>query len=367
MISKTELGIGYLIGTGLALVGVLFLRLLIVPNSVDPRIWMGTITGCVLSLCLVYAGSWLQRSDLTTEQIWTVAKWAAVGLAALTVLSTPAVLRIKSGVFLEQSILINNLAAGGVAGTLFGLVIVLKREREEIKEINQHKSVLNRILRHNIRNTMNIIIGFAIDIEQESTGDPEVWAQGIERQARDVVKLSDAARRIETLAETDDSKTINVNRLIEMIVDDLKEGHPYVQFDLELEPNLFVKADDLIEVGIENVIESTIKYNKHSQPSVSISGAKHPKNRTVEIRVADNGPGIPELIRTVISEGEETKLNHLDGVGLWVAKWIVDSYGGEISFHDSDPYGTTVRIELPMAQTRINQLKRSVVSGKKID
>ena len=65
--------------------------------------------------------------------------------------------------------------------------------------------------------------------------------------------------------------------------------------------------------------------------------------------VADNGPGIPESERRAISQGIETQLAHVSGLGLWLTKWIVDQSNGDIRFAQNDPRGTIVGIRLPAA------------------
>ena len=68
------------------------------------------------------------------------------------------------------------------------------------------------------------------------------------------------------------------------------------------------------------------------------------------VRVADDGPSIPETEIDVLREDVETSSTfHGTGVGLWVMQWCVESLGGELSFEENEPRGNVVSIALPKA------------------
>jgi signal transduction histidine kinase len=53
------------------------------------------------------------------------------------------------------------------------------------------------------------------------------------------------------------------------------------------------------------------------------------------VTVRDEGPGVPAPERDVVTGATvETALDHSDGLGLWMAKWVVESFGGGIRFHE---------------------------------
>ncbi|MEF8886378.1 MAG: sensor histidine kinase, partial [Haloarculaceae archaeon] len=92
-------------------------------------------------------------------------------------------------------------------------------------------------------------------------------------------------------------------------------------------------------------------------------GAADPKDRTVTVRVesdgrevlvriADDGPGIPDAELEALS-GQERALCHGSGFGLWVAKWCVECNDGRLTIESPDEGGTVATIRLPSAQTRM--------------
>jgi signal transduction histidine kinase len=40
------------------------------------------------------------------------------------------------------------------------------------------------------------------------------------------------------------------------------------------------------------------------------------------------------------------------GLGLWLVKWFVDSYDGELAFDENDPRGSVVVVRLPRTEPR---------------
>jgi signal transduction histidine kinase len=61
-----------------------------------------------------------------------------------------------------------------------------------------------------------------------------------------------------------------------------------------------------------------------------------------QLRIADNGPGIPDRERELLTESGETQLDHGLGVGLWFVNWAVSQLGAELAFQSTGTTGTTV-------------------------
>lgn len=76
--------------------------------------------------------------------------------------------------------------------------------------------------------------------------------------------------------------------------------------------------------------------------SVSISG------KQVVISVADNGPGIGEEdLPHIFDRFYKSNDSHGMGLGLSIAKYIVEAHGGEINASSETGHGTTISFSLP--------------------
>lgn len=75
------------------------------------------------------------------------------GVVLATVQNRPPIERRFPQVF------VNAVAAGGVIGLLFGTVTVLRSANETARILDQRNQVLNRVLRHDLRDDMAVILG----------------------------------------------------------------------------------------------------------------------------------------------------------------------------------------------------------------
>jgi len=102
-----------------------------------------------------------------------------------------------------------------------------------------------------------------------------------------------------------------------------------------------------IEQVLINLFQNALEaLEGHGDPRVEISVAS--QNNEVAVRIADNGPGIPETIRrSLFSPFNTSKENGL-GLGLVISKDIVSDYGGRIDV-DSSEHGTCFTIYLVRA------------------
>lgn len=222
--------------------------------------------------------------------------------------------------------------------------------QREIRE--QRLEVLNRILRHNLRNKLTVVKGQAdMMVADEPPRQVDEIASEITAASDELLELSERARDVEKLmhASKEESHPFSLEEVLQTVVQDVTRVRPDVEIELGIEEDLTVYADEgLLTHILWNVVENAAVHNDASNPSVGIDVTVHPERlHQVVVEVADNGPGIPEAELEVIREGRETDLDHASGLGLWATSWGVRQLGGELAFEDNDPRGTVVRVELP--------------------
>ena len=122
--------------------------------------------------------------------------------------------------------------------------------------------------------------------------------------------------------------------------------------------NITFKSDfDKIIINIDkpqivrimtNLIKNSIQACQNvSSPKISVTLKK--KENVVEIRVKDNGQGIPKEIRPNIFEPNFTTKSSGMGLGLGMVKNLVNSYDGKIDFETKIQKGTTFKITFPLS------------------
>lgn len=109
----------------------------------------------------------------------------------------------------------------------------------------------------------------------------------------------------------------------------------------------------LMEQVFINLIENAHKYSESAQP---ISIAAHGLDGSVQIEIADRGPGVPENERADIFErfarGSNAKHLRGSGLGLAIAKAVVEAHGGKIGVRAREGGGAVFWFTLPAAASQ---------------
>lgn len=118
-----------------------------------------------------------------------------------------------------------------------------------------------------------------------------------------------------------------------------------------LENNLKVSVDkDKISLALQNLLDNAIKYS----PDNSVININYRQNKNdVVFSVADHGVGIPKKQQHLIFERFFRADNVLTtqsgtGLGLYIAKYIVEQHGGKIWFESEEDNGSTFFVSLPI-------------------
>ena len=237
-----------------------------------------------------------------------------------------------------------------------GGVVVNARDVTGRRRYEQRLRVLNRVLRHDLRNEVNVIQGHAdLLLDENVTAEAKEHARVIRRKAETLVELGEQTRKIDyTLHSTDGvKKPVEITDPIRERLDAIQSEFPGAIISRDLPDEQWVLADDLVDSALMNVVDNAIEHNDRVVPQVAVTVADviHDGVDYVEVSVADNGPGIPESERRVFAEGTETPLSHGSGLGLWLTEWIVTRSNGHLCFEENDPRGTVVRIRLRETST----------------
>jgi len=216
--------------------------------------------------------------------------------------------------------------------------------------------VVNRILRHNLRNELNVVFGFASEIASD-TDDERIadYAERIETTGKRLADLAEGAAGIRRVVEegtVSDPTPVSVGRVAAAVRDEYAERFPEARIDVSVRDDIVVRGDDRLEEAIGHLVENAVVHSRSDATRVAITAERHPDAGVIAVHVADDGPGVPDGVRAVITgEREVTQLTHNTGIGLWIVAWIAEAYGGEVAFGPGiDGAGTTVTLRLPAAR-----------------
>jgi signal transduction histidine kinase len=219
----------------------------------------------------------------------------------------------------------------------------------------QRLQVLNRIMRHNLRNDIGVVKGYAETMTDSNSANREVsldsMAERIERKTDDLVSLSEKARITEQLFATPQRReAVSIPERIDALLTRLEREYPTVPVETDVPEDCSIVTEMMaLDEVLYAIAENAAEYARPESPAVQIT--VHETETGAEIVVEDNGPGIPAPEIEILQSGNETALEHGSGLGLWLANWGTKQLEGDLSF-DIDDDGTSVTVSVPCLQQR---------------
>ena len=203
--------------------------------------------------------------------------------------------------------------------------------------------VLNRVLRHNVRNDLNVIKGYTELLRGQLDDTGARYADIIIQKSEQLTNLSNTARKLEKQVDTPPEITsVDIVPVAARLAAEVDEEYPDATVDVRTPESAMAESSPRLETALRELLDNAAN---HAGDAPSITLAVRAENETVRVRVTDDGPGLPEQDRAVLLSGTETPLVHGSGLGLWLTHWIVESLHGTLRLDDGEE-GTCIEIEL---------------------
>lgn len=226
-----------------------------------------------------------------------------------------------------------------------------KANHRTAARVSQRMSVLNRVLRHDVRNKLNIILGHVHDPSIQAA-DGEA-ATAIEEAAEALLTIAVRARRVQQIVEDESPEPLNVTTAVTELVEALRDEYPAARISLQEAADATVATYPDIRSALEALLENAIEHNPQPEAECRVEVSVHrvttDGGAMAEVVIEDNGPGMPDEELVVTNVEPETQLGHSRGTSLWLARWIVDESGGDFTIETTDTGGTRLRLRLPLA------------------
>lgn len=233
----------------------------------------------------------------------------------------------------------------GPNGDLSGTIAIC-RNVTDLESREDQLKVMDRVLRHNLRNDMTTIGMFAQKLADSLSGDLLSDAERIQKTSREVNQMVEKQRKITKFLTNDPVlQNIDLTRLVDTVVNQLSEEYPEADISCSTPPECTVRATVSLEEAVIELVENAIVHSDRDQPTITVDLES---SDGTTLAVADDGPGIPEMDRQVLAHGTGLEqLYHGSGIGLWLVHLVVTHASGTVSIEDIDPEGTLVTIYLP--------------------
>lgn len=200
----------------------------------------------------------------------------------------------------------------------------LQRDVTEQKEREQQLSVLNRVLRHNLRNKMNIIQVYAQQLQD--VDGAESAAHSIQSAAEQLLTISEQIRSFDSIVAADerDLQTVDLAGIVADGVTALRARNAETDITLTGPDTATIQAHETLEAALTDLVSLTETLDgPFFDLDITVSEG------TVTLRVTDRGSGIERSDLDVVASDVETPLEHLQSLELWLIRWAVEESHGE--------------------------------------
>lgn len=236
----------------------------------------------------------------------------------------------------------------------------IQEESRYLREMDQFKDNFVSLFSHDLKTPIAKIKAI---IDRIKTSNQDLSAgiieglEGIERANGELSRLiSDILRvtKMESMPIAPAKEVVDINRLVESAIQRLKLffDEKHISLVRNLEPLFSMEGDpQLLQEVITNLLENAVKYSPpHSRVIIE---TKEDKGK-VQVRVLDQGPGIPEeelpRVTSKFYRGKRVdKSTRGSGLGLYLAKYFVELHRGELKIQSREGEGTEVSFSLPIS------------------
>jgi signal transduction histidine kinase len=247
---------------------------------------------------------------------------------------------------------------GGRADEVGELARAFNGMAAELAEVERHRKDLVANVSHELRTPIS-----ALQAKLENVADgvepaePEtiraMLAQ-VERLGRLVAQLLDLSR-LESRAVPLDVRPFDVGVVLAHVAREARLSAPGdVELAVEAPAGLVAEGDaERVHQVVANLVENAVRHSP--RPGRVTISAEAADGGRVRLAVADEGPGVAPadadrvFERFYRADAARTAGGGGAGLGLAIARWIVDLHGGEIRVERVEPHGCRMVVELPAA------------------
>lgn len=273
------------------------------------------------------------------------------------------------------------------------LVENLTQEKEKLKALNEERKNMMSDISHDLRTPLTSIRGFVEALQDGVITDPEEQKRTLEIIHDETQRLSRLVDDLFYLARLESGDIpvemvpLDFADVVRSSVNAVRPQSIEKNLELRLTTDEGVRSGkamvkgsaDRLTRAVLNLLDNAIKYSPEGgivEVSLSIAaespgGPDEPPGATqgtpetqhassrgrMVLTISDQGPGIPKeaiphiFERFYRADKSRARMRSSAGLGLSIAKFIVDQHGGSISVESELGKGTTMRIELPLLTT----------------
>ncbi|SMO69623.1 PAS domain-containing sensor histidine kinase [Halorubrum cibi] len=246
-------------------------------------------------------------------------------------------------------------------GRVIGLVGVAQEITAQ-KHRERQLETVNHLVRHTMRNDLNAISGWIEMLREADDGsadgspidgvstEREAILDRVQRIADDLCgKIDKQQAVVDVLTAPSEAEPRDLSWIVRREVDALAEEHGAATIRADVADGVSAAATDDVGRALVELVENAVVHAERADPRVEVileNGGNGGEEAV--LRVLDRCPPIPIDEREILTGTRPIdQLNHSSGLGLWMARWIVENADGAIDFQIREGGGNEVVVTLP--------------------
>jgi PAS domain S-box-containing protein len=230
-----------------------------------------------------------------------------------------------------------------------------KRAEKNLETERDRLALLNQIVRHDIRNDMAVALGWGSQLADRLGDDDADAFERIMTAATHTKELTEAVGDLAGILGTTDPELerIDLDGVLRREIERVRSNFDYrsegiaIRGDDDLPP-VTVTATAILSSVFGNLLDNAVFHNDEADVRIDVDVTVDAE--TAVVRIADNGPGIPDSRkREVFGRGEKGLESPGSGLGLYLVDNLVETYGGRVWIEDNEPKGAVFCVELRRA------------------
>ena len=245
---------------------------------------------------------------------------------------------------------------------LEGYIIVLYDVTEQERQEKERREFVSTVS-HELRTPLTTMNSYIEALEEGVLEDKELAPQFIDTIHKETTRMIRMVNELMQLGKMDikeehyEKEFIDINKMLEQITDRFALTHPEKNFIKHIPKSpIFVEGDqDKLTQVFDNIVNNAIKYSPDGK-NITVRVRQNYHHNRVSISIKDEGVGIPlvhiDKIFNRFYRVDKSRQRSMGGTGLGLAlaKTIVDAHKGRIWAQSREGYGSIIFVTLPCEQ-----------------
>ena len=228
-------------------------------------------------------------------------------------------------------------------------------QKQKLQTTSQQLEVLNRILRHDIQNDVQVLQMWGERLQDDVADEHSEDVRRLVETSNHIHELTQNSKEYmqAVTGESDpDTEPVRIDRLLRDELQKARSTYAGATFDVTDELTATTaSANGMLSSVFRNLLSNAVQHNDSGEPCVTVS--LDDGGEAVTVTIADNGPGVPDDQKEeIFGKGEYGLESSGSGIGLYLVYTLVTRFDGDVWVEDdAEVGGAAFVVELPAAES----------------